>query len=540
MKNKKYVLALLPLLLLVSCDKGTNENQISAIDNLKSTGIDEGVVLSWKSDDNALSYVIYQDENKVGETDNNFYTIHNLNNNQNYNLGVQAKYASTVSKISYISSKPEAGKDYDPFIDDLNTGLEKRIGNSKIKEMLEAGDVNTSATNISRFKKVINKMKGGESQTIAYIGGSITVGEKATAFDNKNHQKGYAYYSYSWLKEHYDKNKNSLFINASISGTDSSIATVRLEKDVLQYNPDLVFVEFCANNGSSIFDKKTYESLIRRILLQDNNPAVVLLFSAVDYAINNQDGYMKPMGDYYHLPMFSCLNALKKICGNIDQDLSDPIYKFFSADGVHPNDQGHKLYAKNLVYVLKKIINSELNEESYVVPTNPWSEGYDCFVNFNFVNNQTNSNSVKSLGSFEAKDTSCRVLKDTADVEAFQNGWVKSSRNSNDALVFEVTCKNFFIIYLAGNPDISGDPEGKMIASYQNKDNTADNGSLKWDVGRTQKQTRLETIVDNGHGWQNPCCIILFDNVVNATYTISIKMENISDLGTVLAVGYTN
>ena len=537
MKTRTFLVAIASSLLLVACNGSNPEQPVNAngVEGLKATGVNEGIALTWKADENATSYVIYNDSTKVAETDNTFYTVSFLKNETKYKVGVSAKNSKGESQISYVEATPDASKDYDPFIDDLNTSLEKRITATKIQKMFTAGNINTDVTNLERFKGVINKMKAGESQTIAYIGGSITVGEKASALDDNNHQKGYAYHSYKWLKEHYDKNQNSKFINASISGTDSSIATVRLEKDVLIHNPNLVFLEFAGNNGTSIFDKKTYESLIRRILALEQKPAVILLFSAANY-VQNQVNYMQPMGTYYGIPMFSFLNAMNQVCTTLDQ--SDTIFKFFTADDVHPNDQGHKLYAKVLVYTLKQLIKASTGTSEYVLPANPSQERYDDYVNFKYINNESNTSVITSLGSFEAKDTSHRVLKDTADVVAFQKGWKKLTATENNAMTLQLRCRSFFIIYMAGNPDIPGDPKGKMIASYQNTVSQSDAGSLTWESDRTCKQASLTTVVDNGHGWDNPCCMILIDNIEAATYNISIKMENASNLGTLLALGY--
>ena len=539
MKSKLFILAFTSTLALAGCGGSSTPvtPDTKGVEGLKASGVNEGIALTWKSSDNATSYLIYNGENKVAETDNTFYTLSFLENNKNYRLGVAAKNSSGTSEITYIESTTDPTKDYDPFIDDLNTALEKRITASKIKNMFTAGNINNDSTNVSRFRSVLNKMKNGESQTIAYIGGSITVGEKAVALDDNNHQKGYAYHSYKWLKEHYDKNQNSKFINASISGTDSSIATVRLEKDVLVNKPNLVFVEFAGNNGGSIFDKKTYESLFRRLLMQEQKPAVILLFSAANY-VQGQVNYMRPMGNYYKIPMFSFLDAMGQVCSTFDQ--SDSIFKFFTSDDVHPNDQGHKLYAKVLAYTLKALYNGSGDTSEYVLPTNPSQSRYDDYVNFKFINHESNTSVITSLGSFEAKDTSHRVLKDTADVVAFQKGWKKLTTTENEPMTIQVRCRNFFIIYMAGNPWVPGDPKGKMIASYQNTEVSTDKGSLTWESDRTCKQSSLTTVVDNGNGWDNPCCMILIDNAELATYNISIKMENASDLGTILALGYSD
>lgn len=552
--KKIIAVTLLPLLFALPKCSFFNKNSEdkksddTAITEVNAFSYNEGVTLYWNEVKDATKYVVYQNDSKIRETDVNYTVVHNLTNNVEYKFDVEVMKGTTVSQKINVKATPIAdGEEKDPLIDLLNTPLENQIGSTKIKLMRGAGNLNNVSQNpnanpnLFRFKRVLEAMKSGTSQTIGYIGGSITVGETAKALDKNNHQKGYAYYTYNWLKENYDTNRNSKFINASISGTDTCIASVRIEKDLLQYNPDLVFFEFCANNSTSIFDQKTYESLIRRILRQPNSPAVVLLFSATNYSQYNQDSYMLPMGNYYRLPMFSMVNAMISVCGSSSNlTLNDPIFGKFSDDATHPNDEGHKLYAKLIAATLRGLYNQQSSDTSYEVPSSPWHAGYDCYENLTYVNNVTNNEIISSLGSFTASDTSERVLKDTADVEAFRKGWKKTNQNENNAMQITVNCKSFFIIYLAGNDYVANDPKGKMVATFQNKDAASDNGSLTWESNRTQKQGNITTVNDNGNGWDNPCCMILLDNNTSATYDISISMENNQGIGTILAFGYCN
>ena len=219
-------------------------------------------------------------------------------------------------------------------------------------------------------------------------------------------------------------------------------------------------------------------------------------------------------------------------------DLSDPIFKFFTPDGVHPNDQGHQLYAKTLVHTLKGLINAVNVPSAYSLPESPWKEGYDCYTNLTYVNNSVNNSIITSTGSFAPAPTEYRVLKETADVEAFQKGWKKTSTSENNAFTINVTCRSFFIIYLAGNPAVKGDPKGAFVANYANQNNASDKGELKWDAASTCKQSNATTVVNNGNGWENPCCMVLIDKDAASPYSISIKMENASDTGILLAFGY--
>ena len=172
------------------------------------------------------------------------------------------------------------------------------------------------------------------------------------------------------------------------------------------------------------------------------------------------------------------------------------------------------------------------------MPESPWKEGYDCYTNLTYVNNSVNNSIITSTGSFAPAPTEYRVLKETADVEAFQKGWKKTSTSENITFTINVTCRSFFIIYLAGNPAVKGDPKGVFVANYANQNNASDKGELKWDAASTCKQSNATTVVNNGNGWENPCCMVLIDKDAASPYSISIKMENASDTGILLAFGY--
>lgn len=53
-----------------------------------------------------------------------------------------------------------------------------------------------------------------------------------------------------WLKQQYS-NVQFTSINSGIGGTGSDLGVFRTERDVLQYHPDLVFVEFAVNDAKT-------------------------------------------------------------------------------------------------------------------------------------------------------------------------------------------------------------------------------------------------------------------------------------------------
>src|SRR6478672_2832180 len=80
------------------------------------------------------------------------------------------------------------------------------------------------------------KSENSDSLTIAFIGGSITEAKD-----------GWRDQTMDWFQKHYPQ-QNIKQINAGIGGTGSSLGVYRINEQVLQNNPDLVFIEFAVND----------------------------------------------------------------------------------------------------------------------------------------------------------------------------------------------------------------------------------------------------------------------------------------------------
>src|SRR3954453_8827784 len=94
--------------------------------------------------------------------------------------------------------------------------------------------------------------KGAEVR-IAYLGGSITA------------QEGWRPKTLAHLQKTYPNAKVTQ-INAAIGGTGSDLGVYRLAHHVLDFKPDLLFVEFAVNDGGQAPDKiiKQMEGIVRQ------------------------------------------------------------------------------------------------------------------------------------------------------------------------------------------------------------------------------------------------------------------------------------
>ena len=158
--------------------------------------------------------------------------------------------------------------------------------------------------NDGRIYNKLSKALNGEKITVAYLGGSITEGVGGTP------DTCYAKLSFDYIAESFGKGDNMEYINAGVSGTPSVLGNLRVKKDVLDKNADIVFIEFAVNDGLDQLYKDSYESLVRTVLKQENEPAVVLLFTVTKTGHTCQE-HMSQIGEYYGLPMISVPNAIQ-------------------------------------------------------------------------------------------------------------------------------------------------------------------------------------------------------------------------------------
>ncbi len=297
-------------------------------------------------------------------------------------------------------------------------------------DMRKASVINQG--NITRLADAMVKAANGEEVTIAYIGGSITDGDSA----NPKATKCYAYLSMSWWKETFP-NATINYVNAGIGATDSYLGVHRVDQDVLAHNPDVVIVEFSVNDCRAL-NKESYESLLRRILLHESNPAVVSLFltqqNGSDYQNNHQ-----VVAFNLSVPMVSYRNA---ILPALQDGTIDWLSIGNANDGTHPNSGGHAVIAHFLTNffnsVLEQIPTMEYKE--YTVPTNTTTrsryENGQMFDNKNYVFSACDGFEVKNIAGAQ-----------------FPNGW---QTTTGGTISFEVTGKNLGIVFFGTTDGTSG------------------------------------------------------------------------------------
>lgn len=201
--------------------------------------------------------------------------------------------------------------------------------------------------NQARLAKVIKKLQAGETVVVAYLGGSITQGSSA------GNELCYARLTTNWLEEQFPDAKIK-YVNAGIGATGSYIGIHRADRDVLAYNPDLVFIDFSVNDTSDRIttNKSTYEGLIRKLWNHDTAPAVICLAMTQENGTSVQDAHYE-IAAKYDIPMISYRNAILDVI-----DKGYIIWDDISDDDIHPNVQGHAVLTQMITNYLQTVIDN--------------------------------------------------------------------------------------------------------------------------------------------------------------------------------------
>ncbi len=363
--------------------------------------------------------------------------------------------------------------------DDARTDYEKMVDRS----LLSVGDM-------TRMSDVFQKAQNGEDITVAYIGGSITEGYNAgtTEFYAK---------TCTDLLQGYFPDITVTGVNAGISGTPSLLGNLRLERDVLSADPDIVFVEFAVNDGQEADYKNAYESLVRTLLTQEKDIAVVLLFTVLDSGYTCQE-HMSKIGANYDLPMISVHDSVYE-----EIEAGRMTWQDYSNDQSHPNAYGHKCitdFVDNYYQKVLPVVAENVGEVSKELPDPVFSAKY---MNMHYMDSATMDD--VELDGFEQYDTH----------GSLPNGWMYRGTDGG-SMKFTVDCSVLEMVFKANNSD-----------KYGTADIYVDGEKVK-------------SVVSNmSDGWNNPVTAYLIDNDSSAEHTVEIRMEGgVTQAFFVMAFGY--
>lgn len=213
---------------------------------------------------------------------------------------------------------------------------------------------------------------------VAYLGGSITA------------QSGWRPKSLAHFQKTFPDTKFAE-INAAIGGTGSDLGVFRLERDVLDHKPDLLFVEFAVNDGGSPPDQifRCMEGIVRQTWRALPECDICFVYTVTEALVAPMlDGQfpraasaMEKIADHYGIPSIHMGMEVAKLAkaGSLiwkaplpktDAEKAAVAEKFvFAPDSVHPHPEtGHELYLQAIVRSLEPIQKASGNREPHQLP----------------------------------------------------------------------------------------------------------------------------------------------------------------------------
>jgi lysophospholipase L1-like esterase len=207
-----------------------------------------------------------------------------------------------------------------------------------------------SATNLlaadsPQFQTFDRRAKAGEQLNVVFFGASLTWGANATDPQQTSYRAQVAHrMEAAYPQAHFH------FYDAAIGGTGSQLGVFRLDRDVLAHHPDLVFLDFSANDDIYSDNRETlssYEAIVRRILTEAHCPLVQVIFpfkwdvaAAKLPTMKRRDAHLAIAAAYHTAVGDAIALAVHRV-----ESGETSLATIWPADGVHPGNAGYQLFA---------------------------------------------------------------------------------------------------------------------------------------------------------------------------------------------------
>lgn len=219
--------------------------------------------------------------------------------------------------------------------------------------------------------------KAADSLNVVYFGGSSTVG---VGLYNTWMEQANDYLSLDGAV-----NINSHY--AGLLGTGSAIGLLRMHENVIAKNPDLVFIEFAADDSAETITLQYIESIVLSLLSLQNTPDVIFIYSGRndsnvlgDILINSMKHHHL-IAEFYGIPEIDLRYEME-----VHWDEMNP---FLNDDKLSLSQGGHDFFAQEVIACLQNeestyrrqpmLKNTKIDERSYAIGDTIYS-GYNKYV----------------------------------------------------------------------------------------------------------------------------------------------------------------
>lgn len=195
------------------------------------------------------------------------------------------------------------------------------------------------------FAEFDRRARAGERLDVVFFGASLTWGANASDPNRTSYRAEVA----RRLEQTYPDG-HFRFHDAAIGGTGSQLGVFRVERDVLAHEPDLVFLDFSANDGIDSGNPETlasYEAILRRLVADARCPVVqVILPFKGNVAARSTAGMKRrdahlALGRAYGTAVGDAITLAIDRVGRGETTLET----IWPVDGAHPCDEGYALFA---------------------------------------------------------------------------------------------------------------------------------------------------------------------------------------------------
>lgn len=210
---------------------------------------------------------------------------------------------------------------------------------------------------------------------VVCIGGSITEG--AGAKDKTNR---WTTRLVKWLNNLPLGGTTFTEINAGIGGTASDYGLLRLQRDVIVHEPDIVFLEFAVNDMelSEEESARFYEGILYALSGMKKVPYVICAGMVCNHNRSTRAALHKRLAANYGLRFIDVKVGMDEQLGLADPGVNLVRDRMFAKDNIHPSDEGYGFYFE--------YIKSQLSDDSFQYP-HPIAPGSDfCKFTGRFMN----------------------------------------------------------------------------------------------------------------------------------------------------------
>ncbi|MBO5059713.1 MAG: endonuclease/exonuclease/phosphatase family protein [Clostridia bacterium] len=188
--------------------------------------------------------------------------------------------------------------------------------------------------------------------TAVFLGGGITAGVGAA--DSAN---SYVSLTGDYLKENLGGEETVKIVNSGVSGKGSDFGSKYFEAYVGAYAPDILFVEYAADDriaagGAEIPVKKHMEEIVQKALALPKKPKIVFVYAAGS-KLDSCTDWHNEIAEYYDIPVVDLVAAVKT---DIIGDEAATAWEddgTYLANEIYPTDAGHAFYAEKIIDALK-------------------------------------------------------------------------------------------------------------------------------------------------------------------------------------------